>query len=127
MLLFTQTNTDTEWVRLHKSVNTRRLGSLGPSWKLLTSRLDSIEFSAHIKGFRLYSRNNKNTWKGFKQLGHKTTGGMTSFLGPGCALVHSAIVYRGAWMYYDMYQMGECKGKKTYYSLTSCSLQFKGT
>lgn len=72
MLLFTQTNTDAMWGRLHKSVNTRRLASLGPSWKLLTTRLDGIEFSVHIKGFRLYSKNHKKTWKGFKQLGHKT-------------------------------------------------------
>ena len=83
--------------------------------------------SVHIKGFKLYCKNNKKTSKGFKQLGNKTTGGMTSFLGPWCALVQSAIVYWGAWMYNDMYQMGECKSKKTYYSLTSCSLQFKGT
>lgn len=67
MVLVIQTNTDTLWGRLQKNVNTRRPGSLGPSWGLAAIRLDGVGFLSHIKAFGLYSKNNDKTWKGFKQ------------------------------------------------------------
>lgn len=76
MLLVTETNTYTIWGILHRNVNTTRLGlldSLG-GWlpqKVLTQRLDGIGFLCHIKGFRLYLKNNEKTSKNFES-SHRT-------------------------------------------------------